>query len=535
LKDAKGAVREWVGNLIDVHEQKQADKALRQSQEELRAALDANHNIFEHSLDVICTLDENGAFTQVSPRALDVWGYTPEELVGRRYLELVHPDDLERSKANARQVMAGIPTASFENRLVRKDGSVVPLLWSSVWADEHRTTFAVARDLTERLQTEERLRQALKMEAIGQLTGGVAHDFNNLLTVILGNAEVLTEDTVAPHETKRLASIVLQTAERGAELTRHLLAFGRRQTLKPVRLHLDQVVHGILPLLQRTLGEHIELRTEFAHCQLAALTDRTLLENAILNLVVNARDAMPKGGTLSIRTGQRGAGPGEGPLPIGQDVVFLTVSDTGTGMSPEVLSRVFEPFFTTKEVGKGSGLGLAMVYGFANQSAGHVSISSKLGEGTSVTIVLPAIVSQQAEAKPEVTAPPRKGRERLLVVEDEAAVLQFVSAQLLSLGYDVTAVTNGPDAVRTLQDNRDFDLLLTDIVLPKGMSGMDLAQVARGIKPNLRILYTSGYSEEVFRNHDRHDDDIPLLRKPYRRRELADALRLVLDGTPPHV
>ncbi|HEX2556110.1 MAG TPA: PAS domain S-box protein [Microvirga sp.] len=526
-----GTIREWVGTLGDIHEQQHAEEALRQSREELRAALDANRNIFDHSLDVICTIDEHGAFVHVSPRAADVWGYAPEELIGRHYIDLVHPEDVEKSKAVTEQIMAGVPTFAFENRFIRKDGSVVPLLWSAAWEAEHGTMFSIARDLTERLQAEERLRQAQKMEVVGQLTGGVAHDFRNLLTVILGNAEILAEAPPDPGQAQELSKIILQTAERGAELTQHLLAFGRRQTLRPVRLHLDEVVHGMMPLFRRTIGEDIEVRTEFARSKLAALVDRNLLENAILNLAVNARDAMPTGGLLTIQTSQRGAGPGEGSLPVGQDVVVVTVSDTGTGMSPEVLGRVFEPFFTTKEVGKGSGLGLSMVYGFAQQSGGHVSIESRPGQGTAVPIVLPAVVSKDREADrvDHARAAPR-GRERVLAVEDEPHVLQFVASQLLGLGYEVTAVADGPDALAVLSQDSSFDLLLSDIVLPKGMSGVELTKAARGLKPDLKVLYTSGYPEDVFRNHE-IDHDIRLLRKPYRRKELAAALREVLDGT----
>ncbi|HEX2556435.1 MAG TPA: PAS domain S-box protein [Microvirga sp.] len=530
LKNADGTVREWIGTLIDVHEKKQAHEALRQSREDLHAALEANRTILEHSLDVICTVDESGAFTQVSPHAERVWGYTPEELTGRRYIELVHPEDVERSKAIAALITSGAPTSAFENRFLRKDGAVVPLLWSMVWSDEHKMMFCVARDLTERLQTEERLRQSQKMEAVGQLTGGIAHDFNNLLTVILGNAEILAEDPTDPAQTQDLSKIILETAERGAELTQHLLAFGRRQTLNPVPLCLDDIVHGMLALLQRSIGEHITLRTECVSSRLSALADRTLLESAILNLIVNARDAMPRGGTLTLSTGQRAANPDEGLLVAGQDVVFVTVTDTGTGMSPEVQKRVFEPFFTTKEVGKGSGLGLSMVYGFAQQSGGHVSLTSAPGQGTSATIVLPAVVSNEMSAVGHADAPPaRRGHERVLVVEDEAAVLQFLTAQLSSLGYDVTAVADAPDALAVLSRDRQVRLLLTDIVLPKGISGVELARTARQINSHLKVLYTSGYSEEAFRQQGGSDEGIPLLRKPYRRKDLAEALRVALE------
>jgi CheY-like chemotaxis protein len=358
----------------------------------------------------------------------------------------------------------------------------------------------------------------------------VAHDFNNLLTVILGNAELLCEHPADPALARTLAGMIVEAAEKGAELTRHLLAFGRRQSLTPVRLHLDGVVTGMLPLLRRTLGEHIELRTALAQSRKGALVDRTLLESALLNLAVNAKDAMPQGGTLTITTGETVAGPGAGGLPEGQGVVGVTVSDTGCGMSPEVLERVFEPFFTTKEVGKGSGLGLSMVYGFAQQSGGHVAIESQEGRGTAVTILLPAVAGEGELAAAGGGEPVRAaGRERVLLVEDEPQVLQFVSAQLVSLGYAVTAVSTGPDALELLQGGRRFDLLFSDVVLPRGMSGVELVRRARAVCPDLRVLLTSGYAEEAFEHHGRPDPATPILRKPYRRRELERTVRAVLD------
>jgi CheY-like chemotaxis protein len=358
----------------------------------------------------------------------------------------------------------------------------------------------------------------------------VAHDFNNLLTVILGNAELLAEDLSDPDLARTLSRMIVEAAEKGAELTRHLLAFGRRQSLTPVRLHLDGVVTGMLPLLQRTLGEHIELRTELAQSRNGALVDRTLLESALLNLAVNAKDAMPQGGTLTLTTREAAAGAGAGGLLPGQAVVSVTVSDTGSGMAPDVLERAFEPFFTTKEVGKGSGLGLSMVYGFAQQSGGHVAIESEIGRGTSVTILLPAVAGEGGLAAPGSLEPVRAaGRERVLLVEDEPQVLQFVSAQLVSLGYGVTAVSTGPDALDLLQAGRRFDLLFTDVVLPKGMSGVELVGRARALCPQMRVLLTSGYAEEAFEHHGRPDPETPILRKPYRRKELERTVRAVLD------
>jgi PAS domain S-box-containing protein len=515
-----------VGSVIDITQRKHTEEALSRSREELRAALDANRVLLEHSLDVICTIDEAGAFVRVSPHAVNVWGYTPDELVGRRYIELVHPDDRARTNAVAASVMAGTPTSAFENRYVRRDGSVVPILWSAVWSDEHRTMFCVARDISERLRTEEQLRQSQKMEAVGQLTGGVAHDFNNLLTVVIGNTETLVEVLADPGQ-RALAQMALDAAEKGAELTRHLLAFGRRQSLKPEPLSLGRVVAGMAPLLRRTLGAPIEFETVSGGTAALAFADRTFLESAILNLAVNAKDAMPHGGTLTIATGERAAFPGEGALQAGQAVVFLTVSDTGTGMAPEVVERAFEPFYTTKEVGKGSGLGLSMVWGFARQSGGHAAIESRPGEGTAVTIVLPASRGPAdrpaADAAPAPPEPER--RERVLLVEDEPQVLRFASAQLAGLGYEVVAVATAQDALDRLRQDSGFDLLFTDVVLPRGLSGVELARQARMLHPGLGVLLTSGYAEEAFEHYGRPDEGTLLLRKPYRRRELAAALR----------
>jgi signal transduction histidine kinase len=382
----------------------------------------------------------------------------------------------------------------------------------------------------QREQLEEQLRQAQKMEAVGQLTGGIAHDFNNLLTVILGNAELIAENS-NDQSVQELARMSLEAAERGADLTHKLLAFSRRQTLTPDRLSVADTVQQLEPLLRRAIGETINLRVNVPAEPHWAWADRSSLESAILNLAVNARDAMPQGGTLTITAGERIAGYGEGLFTAGQRIVFVVVSDTGSGMSPEIRERVFEPFFTTKEVGKGTGLGLSMVYGFAQQSGGHVSIESEMGRGTAVTILLPAVTNTSAEPNSQDVAPLAvpNGREKVLVVEDEPQVLTFVSSQLESLGYDVTAVASGPEALKALEGGRTFDLLFTDVVLPHGMSGVELAQRVRAMGLNTKVLLTSGYAEEVFAQHGRPPADVLLLRKPYRRKELAETLRSVLE------
>jgi signal transduction histidine kinase len=388
---------------------------------------------------------------------------------------------------------------------------------------------SAAEAANERLQLEAQLRQAQKMEVVGQLTGGIAHDFNNLLTVVIGNTEMISDESGDPI-VKSLASMALEAAERGADLTHKLLAFSRRQSLTPERLCVEDVVQQMEPLLRRTLGEHIDLqmgRTGEPHC---AWADRSSFDSALLNLVVNARDAMPHGGTLTITAGAQIAGPGGGAL-AGRPAVFVTVSDTGTGMSPEVLERAFEPFFTTKEVGKGTGLGLSMVYGFAQQSGGHVSIESQPGQGTSVTILLPELERTMAHPTSLDTGSPApvRGREKVLVVEDEPQVLAFVASQLEGLGYDVTGVASGRDALEALNRDQSFDLLFTDVVLPHGMSGVDLARHVQEMGLHTKVLLTSGYSEEVFEQHGRPDESTLLLRKPYRRKELAETLRKALE------
>jgi PAS domain S-box-containing protein len=345
IKNPDGSIREWVGTIVDVHEQKLAREELARSEERYRL-------LAENALDIIAQVDLHGVRRYVSPASYEVLGYEPEELVGHRVADFVHPEDRERLTAATCQLKSRpVPQLTQTYRHRHKDGR-----W--VWLESRRRAIrnsegnpiefvSVMRDVTERRQMEEQLRQAQKMEAVGQLTGGIAHDFNNLLMVILGNAEMLAEQLPDPYF-RSVAQMVLEGAERGAQLTQHLLAFGRRQSLNPQRLNLDEVVQGIRRLLERTIGEHIELKTEVSHSPLSALADRGLLESAILNLVVNARDAMLQGGTLTIRTGETVAGPSDGQLLAGRDVVFVTVADTGTGMSPQVLERAFEPFFTTK-------------------------------------------------------------------------------------------------------------------------------------------------------------------------------------------
>jgi PAS domain S-box-containing protein len=395
LQDAAGRPTRVVGTLRDITAEKTAELALRESEARYRLLAD-------NATDMIVRTDVEGICRYMSPASSELLGYEPEELLGTRLAAITHPEDLEPVVSGLEDLIsqrAHHLTTTFRAR--HKDGH-----W--VWLESYRRTvidedaggciavLSIVRDISERRKLEDRLRQAQRLQAVGQLTGGIAHDFNNLLTVVLGNAEVLA-DCLSDPELRTMAQMVQDAAEKGASLTQHLLAFARRQTLKPERLSLDVVVSGVEPLLRRTITESIHLLIQPSEDPPLALVDRALLESAVLNLALNARDAMPAGGVLAVRTGRRMTEAGEGNLAPGQPVVFLTVSDTGSGMTPEVLERAFEPFFTTKDVGQGSGLGLSMVYGFAEQSGGHVAIDSHAGVGTSVTILLPAIAPEEIE------------------------------------------------------------------------------------------------------------------------------------------
>jgi signal transduction histidine kinase/CheY-like chemotaxis protein len=377
----------------------------------------------------------------------------------------------------------------------------------------------------------ETLIQSEKLRSVGELTGGVAHDFNNLLTIILGNAEMLAQRLATHPELRPLAETTMAAAERGAELTSRLLSFARRQALEPAPTDINRLVAGMNGLLRRTLGEQIEMATKLGDRLRPSLVDAPRLENVLLNLCINARDAMAEGGRLTIETRNIDIDPDYATLH--NDVapgryVIIAVSDTGTGMTPEVLARAFDPFFTTKEVGKGSGLGLSMVYGFVKQSRGHVTVYSEPGQGSTVRLYLPQADSEAAVAAASETAGMPGGNEKVLLVEDDDLVRDHVAAQLVELGYDVTAVANGRAALERLQGEQTFDLLFTDIVMPGGINGRQLADAAHKILPELPVLFTSGYTEDAIVHHGRLDAGVHLLSKPYRRFELATKLREAL-------
>ena len=465
-------------------------------------------------------------------------GYTRADVVGRTPRLLQGPATERRELDRIRAALESQQAVRAELVNYRKSGEpfwmeldIVPLTDRQ---DRVTHWVAVAREVTERKAFEQKLQQSQRLESLGQLTGGVAHDFNNLLTVMLGNAEVLAERLAVGTLEQRLADMIAGAAQRGADLTQRLLAFARKQPLQPRTLDVNRLLADIDALLRRSLGEHIEIETRRSEGLWHTLVDPGQLENVVLNLGINARDAMPRGGRLTLETAntrldEEYVRPYDG-LRSGE-YVMLAVADTGCGIAPEHLGRVFEPFFTTKEKGKGTGLGLAMVYGFVKQSGGHVAICSAPGRGTTVRIYLPRQwpSAQDQRDEPAAAASPMGQGQLILLVEDDAMVREYAGGQLRQMGYRVQEAADGHQALALLARHADIDLLFTDVVMPGAMSGRELADRARQLHPGLPVLYTSGYSEDAIVHHGRLDPGVLLLGKPYRRADLARMIMLALS------
>jgi PAS domain S-box-containing protein len=468
--------------------------------------------------------------------AENLFGWTSKEALGRTTAELHWVDSEAFQRATAQLLETGTWRGQTEAR--RKDGSfaVVEDNWTLVRDEKGapKSVLAITTDLTERLAMEDQLRQSQRLEAVGQLTGGVAHDFNNLLTVILGNSELLLEELPADSHLRILAEMTRTAARRGADLTRRLLAFARRQSLHPSPVDVTRLLAGMEGLLRRTLNENIRLKLVRTPNLWPALADPSQLEGAVLNLCLNSRDAMPKGGLLTIETApatldraycdrHAGAKPGR--------YVMVAVSDTGSGISPASLARVFEPFFTTKGEGKGTGLGLSMVYGFVTQSQGHITIHSEPDKGTTVRMFLPVSgAPAPAEEAQPASLLVEGGSETVLVVEDNDLVRQYSASQFECLGYRVITARSAAEALDIIRGDASVDLLFTDIVMP-GMNGLQLAEVAALLRPDLKVLYTSGYSDNVLTESARNRKGFKILDKPYLPSDLARKVRAVLLNT----
>jgi PAS domain S-box-containing protein len=517
----------------DVSTTRGAYRATLEGRHNLEVARAISQRIVETSQDLILVTDRQGNLVQVSPSSAAILGYRRDEMEGRSAIDFIHPDDLDSTRGEMRESRRGGHMRSFDCRYVHREGHAVMLAWTGVWSPPEQQHFFIGRDMTERLAAEERRRRSQRMEAVGQLTGGIAHDFNNLLTVVIGNLDLLEFRLRADPVAADLAANALNASLRGAELTRQLLAFARRQALDARVFDVNERVVGTMDLLRRTLGEAIKVDTHLDAALWPAFADPVQLESALVNLAINARDAMPEGGRLIIETANRELD--DEYVRLNLDVqpgpyVMLSVSDTGTGMPSEVVARAFEPFFTTKPVGQGTGLGLSMVYGFARQSHGHVKIYSEVDHGTTVRLYLPRSKDVVvADRLVPVGLPIARPGERVLVVEDNSDVRAMVLRQLRDLGYDVVEAGDGLAALAELEQGQRFDLLFTDIVMPGGLSGSDLARAVRARDPAIKVLLTSGFAGGSMPTVAGGDEFRHLLSKPYRQSDLAAKLRHVLD------
>ncbi|CDZ49124.1 hybrid sensor histidine kinase/response regulator [Neorhizobium galegae] len=518
----------------DITEMKRVQNDLAEREAHLRSILDT----VPESMVVI---DEVGCISSFSAAAERLFGYSSDEVCGHNVKMLMpSPDRDAHDGYISRYLHTGERRIIGYGRVVtgqRKDKSTFPMELSvgEAVTNGKRIFTGFVRDLTSRHKIEEELRQAQKMEAIGQLTGGLAHDFNNLLTVISGNLEMM-ENKLADAGLLELLHEAQGAAEDGAKLTGQLLAFGRRQPLNPKLADVGNLVSGFSELLRRTLGETIELRTTVTGVSNEALVDASQLQNALLNLTLNARDAMPRGGKLSIEISRVRLDVDYAqmyPDVRTGDFVLISVTDTGIGMPPDVKDKAFEPFFTTKGLGAGTGLGLSMVYGFAKQSGGHIQLYSEPGQGTSVRIFLPVARKADAAAPLAVEAGSKQasipgGNEKILVVEDDPRVRRIAVSRLTQLGYGVIEASNGQEALDQLGQHDGIHLLFTDIVMPGGMTGDELAAEVRTRRPGMKVLFTSGYAEPAIAGRELAQSG-SWLKKPYTARELAVRLRELLD------
>ena len=531
------AVRDGAGDIVAIHgaiqditESRANESALRESEERFRLAVQATSDIvWDYDVETGSVWRSDGMAQILGlDSALDP---TPEA-----WQSFVHPDDIGLAEASFRRMLAsGDDYWKTEYRVVRVDGSVATVAEHSyIMRRPDGSAWRVVGstiDRTRERQLEAQLEQSQRLEAVGQLTGGVAHDFNNLLTVVLGNAELLLDMLDADDSRRENVEMVRTAAEQGAELIDRLLAFARQQPLDPKVVDVDALLAGLGPLLRHTLGGEIEIDVIWRPGTWAVLVDGSQLESAMINLCINARDAMPRGGRLAIEASNVSLDEHDAAMNsevVAGEYVMVSVSDTGEGMSPDVLDHAFDPFFTTKSVGRGSGLGLSMVYGFTRQSHGHVSLHSEPGGGTTVRLYLPRSFENAPEIQPAAGVSIVHGTERILLVEDDDMVRTHARALLEGLGYQVIVAADARAALAAIDDGAEIDLLFTDVLMPGGINGRELAEQVNQRLPDLPVLFTSGYAENALVHDGRLDGGVHLLTKPYRLPDLAAQLRLAL-------
>jgi PAS domain S-box-containing protein len=536
VKSTSGAIIGAAEVARDVTAKKEARLALFESEQMARGIIDT-------ALDAFFQIDESGTVIDWSPKAEAMFGWSRHEILGRRIGDFIivparrreHPQRLAQLLKDAD---SGVLGHRHEGPSLRRDGKVIDCE-ISLTAFRRRDRYVIncfTRDVTEKKAGEEQLRQAQKMEAVGQLTGGIAHDFNNMLTVITSTIDILAAAVADKPQMAAIAKLIGEAANHGAELTRRLLVFARKQPLRPKQTDINALMMETEKLLRSALGAQIEINQRLEPNAWPALIDPCQLTTAILNLGVNARDAMPDGGKLTLETAN--VFLDEAYAETNKDAqcgeyVMIAVTDTGTGIPEAIRERVFEPFFSTKEAGKGTGLGLSLVYGFVKQSEGHIKIYSEAGCGTTIKLYLPrTAASSKSLFAPQLPARVEGGREIILIVEDDAMVLKTVIAQVRALGYTALSAANAAEALVLVDRGAGFDLLLTDIMMPGLMNGRQLAEEVAERRSPLRVLFTSGYAENAMTHRGRLELGAHLLAKPYRRRELARMIRVALEAAP---
>jgi PAS domain S-box-containing protein len=544
IRDSGGAIARWIGTNTDIEDERRISTALA----ELNATLEQRvaeraaerDRLWQTSQDLLVVIGPDGRFRAANPAWISVLGWHPDEVAGQSCLDFVHGDEREAARAALGRAF-GAKLPAFETRCLHKDGGFRWISW--IATPENGVIYAAGRDVTrekdaaaELLAAQEALRQSQKMEAVGQLTGGIAHDFNNMLAVVIGSLDLLGRRLGgADARARRYLDGAIEGAQRASILTQRLLAFSRQQPLQPEAIDANKLVAGMSDLLRHSIGTELRLETVLAGGLWRTYADPNQLENIVLNLAVNARDAMPEGGRLTIETqnahlDERYAAAHPGLAP-GQ-YVLIAVTDTGIGMTPEIIGKAFDPFFTTKPVGKGTGLGLSQVYGFVKQSGGHVKIYSEPGHGTTIKIYLPRLVGAAGDGpggEDGQPIEPGDPREVVLIVEDEPSVRRFTADALSELGYRVLEADGAAAALRLLDAHPEIVLLFTDVVMPE-INGARLADEARRRRPDLKVLFTTGYTRNAVVHNGVLDPGVEMIGKPFTLAALATKLRLVLEA-----